>query len=115
MWFQNVYCNSCVPSKEMEDDLHLFQRCSVTACLWLPSRLGLGARDHQTCSSSEWLCAFFAYFPCQQRGKFMMCLWAIWTERNEVIWKGSTFNPLHIVQLVIALLEDYKKMHPVVT
>lgn len=45
----------------------------------------------------------------------MMCLWAIWTERNAIISKGSTFNPLHVVQLVIALLEDYKKLHLVVT
>ncbi|XP_040372923.1 uncharacterized protein LOC121052282 [Rosa chinensis] len=47
----------------------------------------------------------------QQRDVFLMLLWAIWSERNRVLWKGGTFNPLNTACGASKLLSDHQQVH----
>ncbi|KAM5564827.1 hypothetical protein ABKV19_019070 [Rosa sericea] len=43
---------------------------------------------------------------------FFMGLWAIWVERNNIIWNGASFQPMNMIQWTTKLLEDFQKYHP---
>ncbi|KAL6140910.1 hypothetical protein ACLB2K_059202 [Fragaria x ananassa] len=41
-----------------------------------------------------------------------MLLWAIWIERNNILWKGVNFDPAHTVSWSLKLLEEYHRANP---
>ncbi|XP_004298225.1 PREDICTED: uncharacterized protein LOC101306815 [Fragaria vesca subsp. vesca] len=43
---------------------------------------------------------------------FFVGLWAIWCERNNVLWQKSHFKPMNLIQWGGKFLEDYQKYHP---
>ncbi|XP_024196519.1 uncharacterized protein LOC112199785 [Rosa chinensis] len=43
---------------------------------------------------------------------FFMGLWAIWVERNNILWKRVSFQPMNMIQWTSRLLEDFQKYHP---
>ncbi|XP_004305789.1 PREDICTED: uncharacterized protein LOC101299608 [Fragaria vesca subsp. vesca] len=41
-----------------------------------------------------------------------MFLWAIWEERNRLLWNGGSFNPRHVAMWSMKLLQEYQFWHP---
>ncbi|PRQ21808.1 putative reverse transcriptase zinc-binding domain-containing protein [Rosa chinensis] len=89
----NQVCAFC--EGELETDLHLFKNCNVVACFWLYSTLGLKARNHQSSSLSGWILDMMEVLRAQQLDIFFMAAWTIWVERNNAVWNGSDFVPVH--------------------
>ncbi|KAL6223089.1 hypothetical protein ACLB2K_006479 [Fragaria x ananassa] len=42
---------------------------------------------------------------------FLVSLWAIWSERNKLVWEGGDCNPAHMAVWALQLLEEYQKIH----
>ncbi|XP_024156142.1 uncharacterized protein LOC112164137 [Rosa chinensis] len=97
---------------ESETTLHVFMECNVIACMWLFSSLGLRAKNHTTNSVKEWVLDMLDVLNKSQVDIFFMLLWAIWSERNKLVWNGGTFNPMHTVTWSMHLLSEYQRCHP---
>ncbi|XP_040367108.1 uncharacterized protein LOC121050574 [Rosa chinensis] len=59
------------------------------------STLGLKARNHQSSSLSGWILDMMEVLRAQQLDIFFMAAWTIWVERNNAVWNGSDFVPVH--------------------
>ncbi|XP_040364504.1 uncharacterized protein LOC121050032 [Rosa chinensis] len=92
--------------------MHVFKNCSVIACCWLYSPLGLRAHNLDANNMKDWILGVIEKLSKQQVGVFFMQLWAIWTERNKLAWNGGEFNPMHAVTWPLKLLHDYQSCHP---
>lgn len=90
-----------------ETALHLFKQCPATAYFWLHNPLGLRARDHPDLSLTDWIVDLMGLLSKLQLNFFFFSLWAIWTERNKVLWKGGSCNPANMVGWAMRLLEEF--------
>ncbi|KAL6176560.1 hypothetical protein ACLB2K_053193 [Fragaria x ananassa] len=107
---------SCLFCKcEQETPLHVFKDCKVIACMWLCSPLGLRARNEEASSMSEWFELMMEILQKSQLEVFVMLLWAIWIERNNILWNRVSFDPAHTVGWSLKLLEEYHRAIPGMT
>ncbi|PRQ57087.1 putative ribonuclease H-like domain, reverse transcriptase zinc-binding domain-containing protein [Rosa chinensis] len=81
-------------------------------CLFCKGDLETDARLHPAGNVVDWIMEMMDFLTVDQRDYFFMGLWAIWTERNNILWKGVSFQPMNLVQWTSSLLEDYQKYHP---
>ncbi|XP_062028933.1 uncharacterized protein LOC133744926 [Rosa rugosa] len=63
-------------------------------------------------SMKEWVLDMLDVLNKSQVDIFFMLLWAIWSERNKLVWNGGTFNPMHTVTWSMHLLSEYQRCHP---
>nr|XP_011470466.1 PREDICTED: uncharacterized protein LOC105353208 [Fragaria vesca subsp. vesca] len=61
---------------------------------------------------SEWFELMMETLQKSQLEVFVMLLWAIWTERNNILWNGVNFDPAHMVRWSLKLLEEYRRANP---
>ncbi|KAL6222493.1 hypothetical protein ACLB2K_005885 [Fragaria x ananassa] len=92
--------------------MHVFKECNVVACFWLFSPLGLRARNHGANNMVEWLTEMMKTLQTKQIEVFFVLLWALWVERNKLIWEGGIFDPMRTVHWALGLLEEYQNHHP---
>lgn len=83
-------CVFCM--KYVETGLHVFRDCEKIAWFWSCTLLGLMPKFVPTMSLEEWVLNVVDQFTAGQQCAFFMALWVIWSERNNVVWKGSIFN-----------------------
>ncbi|XP_004310201.1 PREDICTED: uncharacterized protein LOC101298860 [Fragaria vesca subsp. vesca] len=95
-----------------ETSMHVFKDCQVIACMWLCSPLGLRARNQEANSKSDWFEIMMETLQKSQLEVFVMLLWAIWTGRNNILWKEAQFDPAHTVRWSLKLLEEYHQANP---
>lgn len=102
-----VFCN-----RYEETDLHLFKHCQALISFWNASPLGQIPLASLNCSLSDWICEVLSTFSSQQIDLFLSCLWVVWTERNNVVWKNHIFCPVVMASWAVKLLEEFQKLHP---
>ncbi|XP_061999476.1 uncharacterized protein LOC133716838 [Rosa rugosa] len=101
-----VFCH-----KELEIGMHFFRDCDVVAWFWVFTSLGLKARNVLASSLEEWIMNVVDILNDGQRCAFFMALWVIWSERNNIVWKGSVFNAACAAQWAQKYLEHYQSLH----
>ncbi|KAM5582252.1 hypothetical protein ABKV19_002583, partial [Rosa sericea] len=103
-----VLCNSSI-----EDGIHLFKDCDIAGGIWLVSNLGVHVKNVLGRQLEDWVLNVMELLHGGQFELFCMLLWVIWTERNNVLWKGTCFNASSAAQWASKFLEDFHKHHPV--
>ncbi|KAK9943809.1 hypothetical protein M0R45_009405 [Rubus argutus] len=104
-----VFCHNYA-----ESDMHLFKDCGALNCFWHASALGLLPCPHTGHTLLDWFSEVSQLLPTNHLELLCMCLWVIWTERNNIIWKNSFFNPSHMASWAFKSLENYQKYHPAI-
>ncbi|XP_040367272.1 uncharacterized protein LOC112177447 [Rosa chinensis] len=105
-----VLCQSSIETVK-----HVFKDCDALQCFWSFSPLKLCAKTHAAPNIKEWILDLLDVLTSEQVDLFFMALWAIWTERNNLVWKGGSFQPIHMIQWCIKSLEDFQQYHPKAT
>ncbi|KAL6210288.1 hypothetical protein ACLB2K_015521 [Fragaria x ananassa] len=101
-----VFCN-----KGVETGLHLFRDCSVACIFWKHNPLHLKSQSFPGATIAEWIGVVMDRLSGQQLDVFFVSLWALWTERNNILWKGRSCDPFNMSIWALQFLEDYKKVH----
>ena len=85
---------------------HLFRDCQISQRIWSCS-LGIVATNGKHLSIQEWIKNFLNLFKKKkmEEGKgmeidFISTLWGLWIHRNEVIFRGSSTNPMRIMAII---------------
>ncbi|KAL6228112.1 hypothetical protein ACLB2K_002066 [Fragaria x ananassa] len=101
-----VFCN-----KGVETGLHLFRDCSMACIFWKHNPLHLKSQSFPGVTIAEWIGVVMDRLSGQQLDVFFVSLWALWTERNNILWKGRSCDPFNMSIWALQFLEDYKKVH----
>ncbi|XP_024199980.1 uncharacterized protein LOC112203217 [Rosa chinensis] len=104
------HCMFCM--EELETGMHLFKSCYALHGFWFLGPLRVHAKAHPANCLRDWVLDMMDSLTVDQCDFFFMSLWAIWTERNNLIWKGASFQPMNMIQWTSKLLEDFQKYHP---
>ena len=97
---------------ESEFVLHLFKNCIEVQDFWRHGPLHFHARSHPATNITDWLIETLQKLNTDERDLFFMGFWAIWTERNNVNWKGTSFKPMNMIYWVYQSLSDFHSLHP---
>ncbi|XP_061990636.1 uncharacterized protein LOC133709048 [Rosa rugosa] len=95
-----------------ETDIHVFKNCKALHCFWLLGPLKLKAKEHPSQMLNEWLFDMMDVLPTELVDVFFISLWSIWTERNNILWRNSTFQPMHLIQRSVKQLQDFQQVQP---
>ncbi|XP_062014420.1 uncharacterized protein LOC133730938 [Rosa rugosa] len=101
-----VYCSNGV-----EDSLHLFKNCEALKAFWKHGSLNLQPGKHPTTLLDIWFWDMINALDGENLEYFLMALWVVWMERNNMVWKGSYFNIINMHAWATSFLNDYKKLH----
>ncbi|KAL6228110.1 hypothetical protein ACLB2K_002064 [Fragaria x ananassa] len=101
-----VFCN-----KGVETGLHMFWDCSVACIFWKHNPLHLKSQSFPGATIAEWIGVVMDRLSGQQLDVFFVSLWALWTERYNIFWKGRSCDPFNMSIWALQFLEDYKKVH----
>lgn len=98
---------SCIFCQDYdESDVHLFIHCTALGPFWYAS-FGTRPTQQSNLSLVDWICHVVFSSSNQQTNIFFMCLWAVWTERNNMIWNRGDFNPLYMATWTSKRLEEF--------
>ena len=107
----NVECVFC--GNHAESDTHLFMRCVALKCFWEVSNVELTPLVHIRQNTFDWLTTVSNSPHKNQIELLCMCLWVIWSERNNIVWNSNYFDPLHMASWATQTLEEYQRFHPI--
>ncbi|XP_062028747.1 uncharacterized protein LOC133744696 [Rosa rugosa] len=101
-----------VPAKvKAETSLHIFKECTAIKSFWLEGPLKLAPHNHPAPNICEWMWSMIDTLSTEEQGLFCTSLWAVWAERNKVLWQGSVLNPASLAQWVGQYLEVFQTYH----
>lgn len=60
----------------------------------------------------DWIVGIIGTLQTHQVDLFLMCLWVVWTERNNIMWNNGVFNTSHMATGALKHLEEYQRCHP---
>ncbi|XP_024190337.1 uncharacterized protein LOC112194318 [Rosa chinensis] len=108
-------CKCAFCGKMVETDRHVFKERLALQCFWHFYPLKLKPKDHAAHDVRQWvfdmmddLCSDFCDY-------FFMALWLIWSERNNLVWKGGSFQPMHMIAWCKQRVEEFQLYHPEAT
>lgn len=67
---------------------------------------------HSYTSLFDWVLEVLGCMNSHQVNIFLMSLWVIWCERNNLVWNNGGFFPLFMATWVSRYLEETFKFHP---
>ena len=105
----SVECPFC--GLDREDELHVFKNCDVVNLLWKCGPLKLSPKSHPATTIVFWLGDMVDSFQGEQLEFFLLSLWAVWVERNNLVWRGGCFVPQNVAKWICNQIEEYKKLH----
>ncbi|XP_062014142.1 uncharacterized protein LOC133730599 [Rosa rugosa] len=97
---------------DVETGTHLFKNCPALLCFWLYGPLKLNALEHPATCIKEWTLDMLDELTNDHRDFFFVGLWAIWRERNKMVWNDAAFQPMFLIDWAVHFLNDYQKYHP---
>ncbi|KAK9950614.1 hypothetical protein M0R45_006095 [Rubus argutus] len=101
-----VFCNA-----HPESDVHVFLECDGLLEFWHEFSSDVTPDKHHFSSIFDLISDAFASPDSYKIELLFMCLWVIWSERNNIIWKEGNFKPLFMAAWTLNLLEEYQKFH----
>ncbi|PRQ25708.1 putative ribonuclease H-like domain, reverse transcriptase zinc-binding domain-containing protein [Rosa chinensis] len=103
-------CTFCMAA--CESGTHLFKDCPTLLCFWLYGPLHLNPVEHPAKTLSSWTLDMLDILSVDQCDFFFMGLWAVWFERNKMVWKNDAFQPLMLIEWAVRHLVEFQKYHP---
>ncbi|KAL2927509.1 Hydroxycarboxylic acid receptor 3 [Bienertia sinuspersici] len=105
--------SSCAICGKVESASHLFLYCEVSKRIWSGSSLGLNIPESPRLEISTWFKNFFNYLteegsnPNPGWALLIANLWAIWTHRNNVIFRKAAVNPYGVMEVAKVEMERW--------
>ncbi|XP_024178198.1 uncharacterized protein LOC112184155 [Rosa chinensis] len=84
---------------------------SEAGAFWLHGLLNLQPGKHPTTLLDIWFWDMIEALDGEKLEYFLMALWVVWMERNNMVWKGSYFNIINMHAWATSFLDDYKNLH----
>ncbi|PRQ54654.1 hypothetical protein RchiOBHm_Chr1g0316081 [Rosa chinensis] len=84
---------------------------SVANIFWKCGPIKLCPAVHPAPDLVEWFYDMIDLLHGEHLEFFLLSLWAIWNERNNLVWKGRCFIPMNVVKWMCTYLDEYKKLH----
>ncbi|XP_050217683.1 uncharacterized protein LOC126668536 [Mercurialis annua] len=79
-----------------ESAIHCIKECEEVQGLWLLSPLNLRVDRFQCSNAQEWLALMFSTLKREEAQIFVMALWLIWMDRNNIVF-GNLRLPLPVM------------------
>ncbi|XP_021629642.1 uncharacterized protein LOC110627603 [Manihot esculenta] len=89
-----------------ENVLHILIQCPFARSCWLSSPLGWPAPSAS--SLNEWFSLAFSYASVENASLMLMILWALWQNRNNVVWKGQGQTASGVFFMALNFLQQWK-------
>lgn len=89
----NCLCPVC--NGAQEDTIHAFVLCPFATACW--NRLGFMKYIGQPTSLQQWLQAIMQHCSKEEVQKVVMVIWAVWKNRNNVIWNQKGMEPSDVL------------------
>lgn len=86
--------------------------CEALLCFWSALPTGKLPSPHISSSLFDWVVEVVRCLSSQQVEIFLAGLWVIWSERNNVVWRGGNYNPFFMAAWVLQHIEEYQRCHP---
>ncbi|XP_043813957.1 uncharacterized protein LOC110609368 [Manihot esculenta] len=89
-----------------ENVLHILIQCPFARSCWLSSPLGWPAPSAS--SLNEWFSLAFSSASVENASLMLMILWALWQNRNNVVWKGQGQTASGVFFMALNFLQQWK-------
>ncbi|XP_050222646.1 uncharacterized protein LOC126672734 [Mercurialis annua] len=96
IWTKVWSCS--VPPKDRchrseESAMHALKDCDIVRGLWLTSPLGLRSKLSACSSMTDWVAAMFRSLKSEDAVIFVLSLWVIWNDRNNLVFDNPRVPP----------------------
>ncbi|CAI9092434.1 OLC1v1027663C1 [Oldenlandia corymbosa var. corymbosa] len=89
--YQNASSKPSSCGYEEESVFHILLECSRSRCIWRFSMLGFDFSTGPHTPFNVWFVEWFQSAPDDSlRGLSLYILWAIWKDRNKILWSSET-------------------------
>lgn len=85
---------------------------TLSMAMWALKLRGLRWSSNHFPSLLDWMKDWCVTLYRKQFDVLCMCLWAIWYERNSVLWNNGHFDPPNTIHRILTLSEEYHRLHP---
>ncbi|XP_043813395.1 uncharacterized protein LOC122723814 [Manihot esculenta] len=89
-----------------ENVLHIMIQCPFARSCWLSSPLGWPTPFAS--SLNEWFSLAFSSASVENASLMLMSLWALWQNRNNVVWKGQGQTASGVFFMALNFLQQWK-------
>ncbi|XP_019151923.1 PREDICTED: uncharacterized protein LOC109148642 [Ipomoea nil] len=105
---KQVACNPICPlcGDMAETAVHLFAECSFAHLCW--QELETGWPMESARSIPLWIEKIWKALPTNMVEKVVIICWAIWENRNQMVWKAQGMDPRTMVRIALAYVTDWK-------
>ncbi|XP_037495364.1 uncharacterized protein LOC119370713 [Jatropha curcas] len=120
-----IYCNLCSRKVDIQDIcplclgdsetiLHILVNCPFSRQVWTLSHLGF--RWSSAISFGEWFQQASNSLTLENLSYVSMVCWALWTTRNDMVWRQKSRNPGAVISLASGVWHAWKeaKLHGLV-
>ena len=82
--------------------------CPALRVFWNVNFVGNVANAQSSLSIFDWIYEVSCRLVVPQLELFYISLWVIWSERNNIVWNASGFDPIFMSSWASRLLEEYR-------
>ncbi|XP_019160043.1 PREDICTED: uncharacterized protein LOC109156647 [Ipomoea nil] len=104
----DLMCPLC--GDEPETAIHLFADCSFAHSCWQEIQMGWPMESPG--SIGLWVDEVWLELPSNMVEKVVTICWAIWENRNSMIWNNQCMDSRTMVRVVLAYVHDWKTAQP---
>ena len=101
------FCLLCNAS--IETPLHILVNCPVARGCWVQTKLGSVKSHHG--SFKVWLAKVIPQGSSEYRNRITMICWALWSNRNNLIWNKLKLTPIQIMENARFIIQQWKDTH----
>ncbi|XP_062005870.1 uncharacterized protein LOC133723052 [Rosa rugosa] len=103
-------CLLCI--HPIEDNSHLFCKCPIAKQLLIAPPFNLQDSLLPNINFKEWMLERAMSLQPQIFAKLLMIIWAIWKNRNNMLWSGTQQTAQDLMLSCVTWLEDFQKARP---
>ncbi|XP_024177653.1 uncharacterized protein LOC112183500 [Rosa chinensis] len=107
----DLQCLLC--SHAYEDTSHVFCKCPIATAILTASPFNLGSSLLPSLEFKEWLLDHARNLPNDLFAKLLMILWALWKNRNNMLWNHTKQSAEELVLSSLAWLEEFGKANKI--
>ncbi|XP_062005868.1 uncharacterized protein LOC133723047 [Rosa rugosa] len=102
-----VHCLLCPHG--IEDVYHLFCTCPIASTILAAPPFNLQNDRSSGCSLKDWLLEKALTLSGEVFAKLMIVLWALWKNRNNLLWQGTQQTAQDLLLSSLSWLEEFQK------
>ncbi|XP_050211963.1 uncharacterized protein LOC126662120 [Mercurialis annua] len=88
-----------------ETSIHCLKNCEEVRGLWLMSPLNLRVDKFPNSSVQDWLTLMFGMMKCEEVKTFVMTMWVIWNDRNNIVFNNKRMPSSVLFSCIPSMLD----------